>query len=162
MTDSSSSTSPSVLESGSGSPAADDSSVAGWCIDARLTATLPDVAKNVLGGELEICSVSPLTGWLRDGCCNTAAGDMGVHTVCVVLTAEFLEFSKEVGNDLSTPRPEFRVRRADAGAIGGACAHRGGERPTAPVLPPRVVLEATHALTLEWVSLADLRDHAHR
>src|SRR6476469_5043291 len=66
-----------------------------------------DVARNVLGGELESCGTDPMTGFHRDGCCNTAAEDAGVHTVCAVVTAEFLRFSTGVGNDLVTPRPEF-------------------------------------------------------
>ena len=68
---------------------------------------MPDLAKNVLGGLLETCSLQPVTGFFRDGCCNTSPEDVGVHTVCVVMTAEFLEFSKARGNDLSTPVPEF-------------------------------------------------------
>jgi uncharacterized protein (DUF2237 family) len=64
-------------------------------------------ARNVTGGPLALCSVEPLTGWMRDGCCNTDANDQGRHVVCAVMTAEFLEFSRAVGNDLSTPRPEY-------------------------------------------------------
>jgi uncharacterized protein (DUF2237 family) len=82
------------------------------------------MALNVLGGELQTCSLDPLTGYRRDGCCDTAAGDTGVHTVCAVMSDEFLAFAKEMGNDLSTPRPE----RATA----GACAHRAGRRPSRP------------------------------
>ena len=117
------------------------------------------MAKNVLGGDLELCSVSPLTGWLRDGCCNTAAGDVGVHTVCAVLTADFLEFSKQAGNDLSTPRPEHGFEGLMPGDRWCLCAPRWGEALESGSAPP-VVLEAPHALTLEWLSLADLRAHA--
>ena len=117
------------------------------------------MAKNVLGGELQTCSVEPLTGWHRDGCCNTDAGDVGVHTVCAVMTAEFLEFTKENGNDLSTPRPEFGFVGLVPGDQWCLCASRWTEALEAGVAPP-VVMEATHALTLEWASLTDLRAHA--
>lgn len=118
------------------------------------------MAKNVLGGELEVCSISPLTGWLRDGCCNTDAGDVGVHTVCAVMSEDFLEFSKQVGNDLSTPRPELGFDGLSPGDRWCVCASRWAEALEADVAP-RVVLEATHALTLEWVTMDDLRSHAH-
>lgn len=117
------------------------------------------MAKNVLGGDLQTCSVEPLTGWHRDGCCNTDAGDVGVHTVCAVMTAEFLEFTKENGNDLSTPRPEFGFVGLVPGDQWCLCAARWTEALEAGVAPP-VVMEATHALTLEWASLTDLRAHA--
>jgi len=117
------------------------------------------VAKNVLGGELETCSVAPLTGWLRDGCCNTGSGDLGVHTVCAVVTEEFLEFSRAVGNDLSTARPEFGFEGLQPGDRWCLCATRWTEALEAGVAPP-VVLEATHVVTLEWASLADLEKHS--
>ena len=116
------------------------------------------MAKNVLGGELYDCSVDPPTGWFRDGSCRTDGSDSGVHSVCVVVTAEFLDFSKRVGNDLSTPRPQFRfpgLNPGDRWCMGVARwveAERAGAAPS-------VVLEATHAQTLEWVSLADLEGH---
>ena len=135
------------------------SSPAGCCIGGRLTATLADVAKNVLGGELETCSVAPVTGWLRDGCCNTGTGDLGVHTVCAVMTDEFLDFSRSVGNDLSTPRPEFGFEGLTAGDRWCVCASRWTEALDAGLAPP-VVLEATHVVTLEWTTLADLEEHA--
>lgn len=116
------------------------------------------MAKNVLGGELETCSTDPLTGWLRDGCCNTDAGDVGVHTVCVVVTAEFLEFSKRVGNDLSTPMPEAGFAGLNPGDRWCLCAPRWAEALAAGAAP-KVILEATHALTVEWVSLSDLKLH---
>ncbi len=115
------------------------------------------MAKNVLGGELEPCSSIPLTGFYRDGCCNTGADDVGVHTVCARVSAEFLEFSKARGNDLSTPRPGFRgLRPGDRWCV---CASRWQEALEAGSAP-EVVLEATHAASLEWVSLDDLRRHA--
>ena len=80
--------------------------------------------KNVLGGPLELCSTTPLTGFFRNGCCETGPEDVGSHTVCVVLTAEFLAFSKDIGNDLSTPRPGGPVvplRAALAGSVGEQC-----------------------------------------
>jgi len=111
------------------------------------------MAKNVLGTELAECSADPLTGWLRDGCCNTDAQDHGVHTVCVVVTEEFLDFSRSVGNDLSTPQPHFPgLEPGDRWCL---CASRWVEAMGAGVAP-RVVLEATHARTLEWASLGDL------
>jgi uncharacterized protein len=116
------------------------------------------MAKNVLGGELYDCSVDPVTGWLRDGCCNTDAGDVGVHTVCAVMTDEFLAFSKSVGNDLSTPMPEYGFPGLRAGDRWCLCASRWVEARNAG-MAPRVVLEATHARTLEWASLAELEAH---
>ena len=117
------------------------------------------MAKNVLGGELETCSIAPLTGWLRDGCCNTGTGDLGVHTVCAVMTAEFLEFSRSEGNDLSTPRPEFGFEGLEPGDRWCLCASRWTDALEAGVAPP-VVLEATHVATLEWASQADLEAHS--
>ena len=110
---------------------------------------------NVLGGPLLTCSDRPLTGFFRDGCCNTSEEDLGSHTVCVVLTAEFLEFSKARGNDLSTPRPEFDFPGLKAGQRWGLCAARWVEALQAGVAP-RVILEATHAKTLEFVELETL------
>ncbi len=116
------------------------------------------MAHNVLGSELKACSLDPLTGWLRDGCCNTDARDYGVHTVCVVVTDEFLEFSRSVGNDLSTPVPAFRFPGLKAGDRWCLCAARWVEAKEAGMAPD-VVLEATHARTLEWASLAELQAH---
>lgn len=112
----------------------------------------------MLGEELEPCSYDPLTGWFRDGCCNTDAGDHGVHTVCAVLTEEFLEFSASVGNDLSTPRPEFGFVGLRPGDRWCLCASRWAEALEAGKAPP-VVLEATHARTLEWVGRSELEAH---
>lgn len=115
------------------------------------------MAKNVLGGELEPCSTDPLTGYYRDGCCTAGADDLGVHTVCARVTADFLAFSSAVGNDLSTPRPGFPgLRPGDRWCL---CAARWQEAFDAG-LAPEVVLESTHSATLEWVSLDDLRAHA--
>ena len=113
--------------------------------------------RNVLGTDLVACSMEPLTGWYRTGCCETDADDLGVHAVCAQVTDEFLEFSKSVGNDLSTPGPGFEGLRA--GDRWCLCASRWQEALEAGVAPP-VVLEATHLQALEWVSLEDLRNHA--
>lgn len=116
------------------------------------------MARNVLGGELQECSRDPLTGWFRDGCCNTDGGDYGVHTVCVVVTEEFLEFSRSVGNDLSTPMPAMRFPGLKPGDRWCLCAARWVEAEQAGMAPD-VVLEATHARTLEWAGLAVLEEH---
>ena len=117
------------------------------------------VAKNVLGGELESCSADPLTGFYRDGCCNTGADDFGAHVVCALVDADFLEFSRLVGNDLSTLQPGFSgLQPGDRWCL---CASRWKEALDAG-RAPEVVLEATHIRTLEWVSLDDLRKHAAR
>jgi uncharacterized protein len=117
------------------------------------------MAKNVLGGDLQPCSMSPRTGWFRDGCCNTGAGDAGLHLVCVRATAAFLEFSKSVGNDLSTPRPEYQFPGLRPGDRWCLCATRWTEAKAAGVAPP-VVLEATHISMLEFATLEELREHA--
>jgi uncharacterized protein len=114
------------------------------------------MARNVLGGELEICGIEPMTGFHRDGCCQTGAEDAGVHTVCAVVTAEFLRFTAERGNDLMTPRPELGFSGLRPGDRWCLCASRWAEADAAGVAPP-VVLAATHARTLEWVALADLQ-----
>jgi uncharacterized protein (DUF2237 family) len=117
------------------------------------------MALNVLGGELEVCGTDPLTGYYRNGCCDTGAGDTGVHVVCARVTAEFLVFSAEVGNDLSTPRPEYGFAGLQPGDQWCLCASRWAEALSAGVAPP-VVLAATHAAALEWATLDDLRAHA--
>jgi uncharacterized protein (DUF2237 family) len=114
---------------------------------------------NVLGEPLETCSEDPLTGFFRDGCCNTAPEDLGLHTVCTRVTAEFLEFSKSRGNDLSTPRPEFGFAGLRPGDQWCLCAARWQEALEAGAAP-RVLLRATHAATLRVVRLADLKRHA--
>jgi uncharacterized protein len=117
------------------------------------------MALNVLGKELQLCSTDPLTGFYRDGCCNTGAEDLGVHVVCAQMTTEFLAFSKEAGNDLSTPQPELGFAGLVAGDRWCLCASRWKEAFDAGVAPP-VVLEATHASVLEWVEFDELRRHA--
>jgi len=114
------------------------------------------MAHNVLGGELQVCSTDPLTGFTRTGCCETDGQDTGVHTVCAQVTEEFLAYSAEQGNDLSTPRPELGFAGLRAGDRWCLCADRWAEAHAAGVAPP-VVLDATHVRTLDWVDLADLQ-----
>lgn len=114
---------------------------------------------NVLGGPLRTCSAKPLTGFFRDGCCRTDDTDPGVHSVCVETTREFLDFSRRAGNDLSTPRPEYGFAGLVPGDQWCLCAARWVEAYEAGAAP-RVVLEATHAKTLEFVSLETLMDFA--
>lgn len=111
------------------------------------------MASNVLGTPLKPCSLDPVTGWFRDGCCDTGAGDLGVHTVCVVMTDDFLLFSKAAGNDLSTPHAGFPGLKA--GDQWCLCASRWAEA-FAVGAAPKVRLESTHLATLEWASLDDL------
>lgn len=117
------------------------------------------MAQNVLGTDLQPCSMDPLTGYYRDGCCNTGGNDEGVHTVCAVLTEEFLAYSKSVGNDLSTPMPQFGFAGLNPGDQWCLCAPRWQEALEAGAAP-QVVLAATQIQTLEWCSLSDLRAHA--
>jgi uncharacterized protein (DUF2237 family) len=119
----------------------------------------PPRARNVLGGALLPCSVAPLTGFWRDGCCNTGPGDVGLHVVCAEMTAEFLAFSTRVGNDLSTPRPEYGFAGLAPGDRWCLCAPRWEEARLAGVAPP-VLLEATHEAALQVTSRADLLAHA--
>jgi len=114
---------------------------------------------NVYGEPLIPCSTDPMTGWFRNGCCETDGSDTGVHTVCAVMTAEFLEFSKSVGNDLSTPMPQYGFPGLQPGDQWCLCAARWQEALEAGKAP-HVRLAATHALTLEFVSLADLERFA--
>lgn len=114
---------------------------------------------NVLGGELEPCGFDPLTGFYRDGCCDTGAEDAGVHVVCAEMTELFLAYSIEAGNDLSTPRPEFGFAGLAPGDRWCLCASRWQEAFEAGAAPA-VILEATHARTLEWCSLTALQAHA--
>jgi hypothetical protein len=116
-------------------------------------------AKNVIGTELQVCSRRPLTGFYRDGCCNTGKGDAGLHTVCAQVTDDFLEFSRSRGNDLMTPNPLFNFPGLKAGDQWCLCVQRWKEALEAGVAPP-VVLEATHISTLEFVDLEELRQHA--
>jgi len=114
---------------------------------------------NVLGGVLQSCSTDPMTGFFRNGCCDTSAADHGMHTVCAVMTAEFLAFSKYLGNDLSTPRPEFGFAGLKPGDQWCLCANRllqAHDEGAAPLIQ----LEATHAKTLEIVPIEVLQLHA--
>jgi uncharacterized protein len=116
-------------------------------------------ARNVLGGKLEVCCTDPMTGYYRDGKCSTGAGDVGAHIVCAKLTEEFLSFTKSRGNDLSTPVPEYNFPGLKPGDCWCLCASRWQEALDAGVAPP-VVLAATHALMVEYVSLSELKQHA--
>lgn len=116
-------------------------------------------SKNVLGGPLLACSYDPLTGFLRDGCCRGFDEDPGSHTVCARVTDEFLRFSAACGNDLSTPRPEYRFRGLRAGDRWCLCAARWLEAYEAGVAPP-VVLEATDERALRIVPREALLAHA--
>jgi uncharacterized protein len=116
-------------------------------------------ARNVIGTILQSCSLDPLTGWYRDGCCRTGGGDQGVHVVCVRMTEEFLEFSKKRGNDLSTPRPEYGFPGLRAGNQWCLCAARWQEAYEAGYAPD-VILEATHESALEFIDLKNLKQHA--
>jgi uncharacterized protein len=119
----------------------------------------PDPSLNVLGQPLQPCSTAPITGYFRDGACNTCAEDTGSHTVCAVMTAEFLALSKYLGNDLSTPRPEFRFPGLKPGDRWCLCAarflqaHQEG-------CAPKVSLSATHLRATDVVPLDVLRDYA--
>lgn len=114
------------------------------------------MARNVLGTELQPCCFEPMTGFYRDGYCRTGGGDVGVHTVCAIMTEEFLRFSQEVGNDLSTPVPEFEFPGLKPGDQWCLCAERWAEAHEAGVAPP-VRLEATHMSSIEFVSLDALK-----
>jgi uncharacterized protein (DUF2237 family) len=116
-------------------------------------------ARNVLGGELEPCSQDPVTGFYRNGCCETGPEDTGQHTVCAIMTEEFLRFSKSAGNDLSTPRPEFAFPGLKPGDRWCVCAPRWKEALDAG-FPAPVVLNATHEEVLAIAPLGVLKDHA--
>jgi uncharacterized protein (DUF2237 family) len=117
---------------------------------------MTDQALNVLGTPLVACSYDPLTGYYRDGCCNTDHNDHGSHVVCAKVTQAFLDFSVSRGNDLVTPRPEFRFAGLKAGDRWCLCARRWLEAFEAGVAPP-VVLAATHRKALEIVSIEQLQ-----
>lgn len=118
-----------------------------------------DTSVNVLGGKLESCSTTPMTGFFRDGHCNTCAADQGSHTVCALMTAEFLAYSKYVGNDLSTPRPEFGFDGLKPGDHWCLCAGRFLQAHDEGCAP-KVRLEATHARALDIVPIDVLKQHA--
>jgi len=115
-------------------------------------------AMNVLGTELVPCSYDPLTGYFRDGCCNTDASDLGSHLICVRVSAEFLAFSALRGNDLSTPLPSHRFAGLKPGDRWCLCANRWREALEAGFAPP-VILESTHSRALEFVTMAQLEKH---
>ena len=113
---------------------------------------------NVLGTPLVPCSYDPLTGYFRDGCCKTDETDTGSHLICARVTNAFLTFSKERGNDLTTPRPEYRFKGLQAGDRWCLCATRWAEALEAGAAPP-VVLESTHANALKFVTMEQLEKH---
>lgn len=115
--------------------------------------------RNVLGGELVPCSMAPMTGFFRDGCCRSGKGDMGLHLVCARMTREFLDFGRKHGNDLVTPSPEHGFPGLKPGDRWCLCIARWKEALAAGVAPP-VVLEATHVSTLEFVEIEDLERRA--
>lgn len=119
------------------------------------------MAYNVLGTHLQVCGLTPLTGFTRNGCCVTGPEDLGNHTVCVQVTDEFLAFSKSQGNDLSTPHLEYDFAGLNAGDRWCICADRWLEASEAGFAPP-VILEACHERCLEVVSLGDLKYHELR
>ena len=115
---------------------------------------------NVLGEPLVACSTDPMTGWFRDGCCETGREDRGRHIVCAVMTADFLSFSKSRGNDLSTPRPEYRFPGLKPGDRWCLCLDRWREAHAAGKAPS-VILNATHQIALERVPIETLKAYAH-
>ncbi len=115
--------------------------------------------KNVLGTDLRSCCTDPMTGFYRDGYCRTGADDTGRHTVCIIATEEFLRFSKAVGNDLSTPMPQYAFPGLVAGDKWCLCMLRWREALEAG-MAPQVILEACHESVLKIVTIKDLRDHA--
>lgn len=117
------------------------------------------MAKNVLGTDLQCCSLEPLTGFYRNGRCDTGADDLGTHTVCAVMTADFLNFTLSRGNDLVTPMPIYNFPGLKPGDRWCLCASRWLEAYEAGVAPP-VILEATHSRTLEVIDLNILTQHA--
>ena len=116
-------------------------------------------ARNVLGQPLQPCCTSPMTGFYRNGRCDTGPGDAGVHVVCAQMTDEFLAFSQESGNDLSTPKPEWGFPGLQAGDCWCLCAARWKEAYDAG-LAPAVKLSATHISALEFASLEEMQEHA--
>ena len=116
-------------------------------------------AKNVLGGSLETCCTSPMTGFYRDGCCHTGPEDVGAHVVCAQMTESFLRYTRAQGNDLSTPVPLYNFPGLEPGDRWCLCALRWKEALDDGVAPP-VVLEATHEAALQYLSLDALKQHA--
>lgn len=120
---------------------------------------MPRTQRNVLGQVLTPCSLDPMTGFYRTGCCETGEEDEGRHLICAILTAEFLQFSKSRGNDLTTPRPQWGFPGLKAGDQWCLCALRWKEALDAG-LAPLVVLESTHHNVLQYVTMEDLQRHA--
>ena len=118
-------------------------------------------AKNVFGEDLIVCGTDPITGYFRDGCCNTGMMDTGTHTVCAIMTEKFLTFTKSKGNDLSTPIPRYQFPGLKSGDHWCLCVKRWKEALDVGLAPP-VILEATHEKSLEVVSMDDLVKHAVR
>jgi uncharacterized protein (DUF2237 family) len=119
------------------------------------------MANNVFGERLQTCSMDPLSGFFRDGCCHTSKEDTGMHTVCAVMTEDFLAYSRTKGNDLTTPLPEFQFPGLKPGDRWCVCLSRWVEAFNAGVAPP-VVLEATHASVCEFIDREVLEGHAWR
>ena len=117
------------------------------------------MAKNILGGPLVTCSENPLTGFFRNGKCDTRADDQGMHTICVLMTDDFLAFSREHGNDLSTPMPEYGFPGLTGGDYWCLCLSRWIQAYEAG-MAPKVKLEATHASVLEFIELDRLQEYA--
>jgi len=131
-----------------------------WLLASRACdAMLELMPTNVLGGVLKCCCTEPMTGFYRDGYCRTGPGDHGVHTVCAVMTEEFLEFSAAAGNDLSTPDDSFGFPGLKAGDKWCLCVTRWKDALELGCAP-KVVLEATHSSAVEFVDLEDLKTHA--
>ncbi|MCZ4408234.1 DUF2237 domain-containing protein [Cryomorphaceae bacterium 1068] len=116
---------------------------------------------NVFGEKLITCSTNPMTGFYRNGCCSTGNEDQGTHTVCCIMTLEFLRFTKAMGNDLSTPVPEFEFPGLKPGDHWCLCALRWQEAYRHGAAP-KVILEATNEKTLEYVSMDELIEHAYK
>ena len=119
---------------------------------------MPIIQQNVLGTNLEVCGTDPVTGFFRDGCCNTVSDDVGTHTVCAVVDNRFLEFSARRGNDLITPRTEYGFKGLKSGDHWCLCAMRWEEARQAGCAP-RVKITSTNIKTLKFISLDHLKDH---
>ncbi len=117
------------------------------------------MAKNVLGGDLIACSEDPMTGFFRNGKCDTRADDQGMHTICALMTDEFLKFSREHGNDLSTPMPEYSFPGLKEGDYWCLCLSRWIQA-YEKGMAPQIKLEATHASVVEFVDLKRLQEYA--
>lgn len=135
-------------------------SVCSPCAESLILRDMRRPSRNVLGGELQSCSTDPLTGFYRNGCCDTGPDDRGAHTVCAVVTREFLDYTASQGNDLCTPAPWFNFPGLKPGDRWCVCVERWREALEAGVACP-VVLEATHEAALEVVPFEDLLRYAH-